>query len=70
VTRFTGRVRDWDDVRVTADEQLFRMTVREIVTLTRRPGVHLGGKIESGVVRVGDQLDLLDGDTVVRALTC
>ena len=32
-----------------------------IFTVTGRPGVHLGGEIVSGVVLVGDQLNLRDG---------
>jgi translation elongation factor EF-Tu-like GTPase len=46
------------------------MTVREVVAVPRRPGVYLAGKIESGVVRIGDRLELLDGDTVFYTLTC
>jgi hypothetical protein len=50
--------------------QAFRMTIEAIVAITGRPGVHLGGEIESGVVRVGDRLDLLDGGELVRVVTC
>jgi translation elongation factor EF-Tu-like GTPase len=50
--------------------QAFRMTIEAIVAITGRPGVHLGGEIESGVVRVGDRLDLLDGGELVRVARC
>ncbi len=46
------------------------MVVQEIFAITRRPGVHLGGRIESGVVRVGDRLRLMDGGTLIRVITC
>lgn len=42
------------------------MVIETIITITNRPGVHLAGEIESGVVQVGDHLDLLDGGQ----LTC
>jgi hypothetical protein len=50
--------------------QAFRMTIEAIVAITGRPGVFLGGEIESGVLRVGDRLDLLDGGKLVRVVTC
>ncbi len=46
------------------------MTIETIVTLTGRPGVHLCGEIESGVVRIGDLLDLLDGGKLVTVVRC
>jgi hypothetical protein len=50
--------------------QAFRMTIETVVTLTGRPGVHLGGEIESGAIRVGDLLDLLDGGKLVTVVRC
>jgi hypothetical protein len=32
--------------------------------------VHLGGEIESGVVQVGDHLDLVDGGKLIGTVTC
>jgi elongation factor Tu len=49
--------------------QAFKMTIREVITITRR-GLFLAGKIESGTVHIGDRLNLLDGETVVREVTC
>jgi hypothetical protein len=46
------------------------MTIEAVVTFTGRPGVHLGGEIESGVIRVGDLLDLLDGGKLVKVVRC
>lgn len=46
------------------------MTIETVVTLTGRPGVHLGGETGSGVVRVGDLLDLLDGGKLVTVVRC
>jgi translation elongation factor EF-Tu-like GTPase len=46
------------------------MVIEVVVALTGRPGVHLGGEIESGVVQVGDHLDLLDGATLTAKVTC
>jgi translation elongation factor EF-Tu-like GTPase len=60
-----------DDEPVTsAGEQAFRMVIEVIVTVPGRRGVHLGGEIESGVVQVGDHLDLLDHGKVIREVTC
>jgi hypothetical protein len=50
--------------------QAFRMTIETVVTLTGRPGVHLGGEIESGVIRAGGLLDLLDGGKLVTVVRC
>jgi hypothetical protein len=46
------------------------MVIEVIVTLTGRPGVHLGGEIQSGVVQIGDHLVLLDGATLTGEVTC
>jgi len=46
------------------------MVIEVVVTLTGRPGVHLGGEIKSGVVQVGDHLDLLDGGKLAGEVTC
>lgn len=46
------------------------MVIEVVVTLTRWPGVHLGGEIESGVVQVGDHLDLVDSGKLIRKVTC
>jgi hypothetical protein len=46
------------------------MTIKDVVQLSLRPGLHLAGKISSGTVRIGDRLNLLDGETVVREVTC
>jgi len=60
-----------DDVQMANDGlQAFRMTIEAVVTLTGRPGVHLGGDIESGVVQVGDRLDLLDHGKLINVVTC
>lgn len=60
-----------DDVRMANDGlQAFRMTIEAVVTLTGRSGVHLGGDIESGVVQVGDRLDLLDDGKLIKVVTC
>jgi translation elongation factor EF-Tu-like GTPase len=50
--------------------QAFRMTIEAVVTLTGRPGVYLGGAIESGVVQVGDRLDLMDDGQLIKVVTC
>jgi translation elongation factor EF-Tu-like GTPase len=56
--------------RVTATSgQGFRMTIGKIIHLQQRPGLYLAGKIESGIVRIGDRLNLVDG-AVVREVTC
>ena len=56
--------------RVTARSgQDFRMTIEQVIQLSRRPGLFLAGKI-SGTIRIGDRLNLLDGETVVRQVTC
>lgn len=46
------------------------MTIEQVIQISRRPGLYLAGKISSGAVRVGDGLNLLDGETVVRQVTC
>jgi len=46
------------------------MTIEAVVTVTGRPGVHLGGETGSGVIRVGDLLDLLDGGKLVTVVRC
>jgi translation elongation factor EF-Tu-like GTPase len=57
--------------RVTATSgQAFRMTIGKVIHLQQRPGLYLAGKIESGIVCVGDRLNLVDGETVVREVTC
>lgn len=50
--------------------QGFRMTIELVIQLHQRPGLYLARKISSGTVRTGDQLNLLDGETVVREVTC
>ena len=56
--------------RVTSRSgQDFTMTIEQVIQLSRRPGFYLAGKISSGVVRIGDHLNLLDGETVVRQVT-
>lgn len=50
-----------DELAATTDGQSFRMAIEMIFTVTGRPGVHRGGEIVSGVVLVGDQLNLRDG---------
>jgi hypothetical protein len=50
--------------------QVFRMTIRDVFTITRRPGLYLAGKIESGVIHIGDRLNLIDGGAVIREVTC
>jgi translation elongation factor EF-Tu-like GTPase len=68
----TGCAAAWcDDEPVASQgEQMFRMVIEVVVTLTGRPGVHLGGEIESGVVQVGDHLNLLDGGKLAGEVTC
>jgi translation elongation factor EF-Tu-like GTPase len=57
--------------RVTSRSgQDFRMTIQQVIHLSGRPGLYLAGKISSGAVRIGDHLNLLDGETVVRQVTC
>lgn len=46
------------------------MTIGHVIHLSRRPGLYLAGKISSGAIRIGDRLNLLDGETVVRQVTC
>jgi hypothetical protein len=49
--------------------EVFRMTIRVVYafpSLSARPGLYMGGKIESGVLHVGDDLTLMDGDLLVR----
>jgi hypothetical protein len=46
------------------------MTIELVIQLHRRPGLYLAGKTSSGTVRIGDHLNLLDGETVVRQVTC
>jgi hypothetical protein len=50
--------------------QDFRMTIEQVIQLSRRPGLYLAGKISSGAVGIGDHLNLLDGEAVVRQVTC
>jgi hypothetical protein len=50
--------------------QGFRMTIESVIYLSRRPGLYLAGKISSGSIMIGDHLNLLDGETVVRQVTC
>jgi hypothetical protein len=38
--------------------------------LDRVAGVRLGGDIESGVVQVGDRMDLLDDGKLIKVVTC
>jgi translation elongation factor EF-Tu-like GTPase len=57
--------------RVAAtSRQDFRMTIDRVFQLRQRPGLYLAGKISTGTVRTGDHLILLDGETVVREVTC
>lgn len=46
------------------------MMIEAVITITGRPGVHLGGEIESGVVQIGDHLDLLDDGELTGEVTC
>jgi hypothetical protein len=46
------------------------MTIKDVIQLSLRPGLYLAGKISSGTVRLGDRLNRLDGETVVREVTC
>jgi hypothetical protein len=48
----------------------FWMTIERVIQIRKRPGLYLAGKISSGTVRTGDRLNLLDGETVVREVTC
>jgi hypothetical protein len=51
-------------------EEVFKMTICQVFSLTGRKGLFLAGEIESGVLYVGDRLNLLDGETIVREVTC
>ena len=46
------------------------MMIERVFQLRQWPGLYLAGKISSGTVRTGDRLILLDGETVVREVTC
>jgi len=46
------------------------MVIETVITITRRPGVHLAGEIESGVLQIGDHLDFLDGGKLIGEVTC
>jgi len=46
------------------------MTIKDVIHLSLRPGLYLAGRISSGTVRISDRLNLLDGETVVREVTC
>jgi len=54
----------------TASRQGFKMTIERVIQLRQRPGLYLAGKVSSGAVRTGDRLNLLDGGTVIREVTC
>ncbi len=46
------------------------MMIEEIITITGPPGAYLAGTIESRVVQVGDELDLLDGGHPAGQVRC
>jgi translation elongation factor EF-Tu-like GTPase len=59
-----------DELVASTGRQAFRMMIEAVITITGRPGVHLGGEIESGVVQAGDHLDLLDDGELIGEVTC
>jgi translation elongation factor EF-Tu-like GTPase len=63
------RISERDDVPVaTAAGQTFRLVIEKAIALAGRPGLHLAGEIEPGIVQVGDHLSVLGSGTLIRGV--
>lgn len=54
----------------TEGQEPFSFLVEMVVQITGRPGVFMAGMIESGVVCVGDGLQLIEDDRVIAEFEC